>query len=350
MKVALIGLPQCGKTTLFATLTGTDASRQKGSFQIGTVKVPDGRVDKLSEMYKPKKTTYATIEVVEAHQAEKVGKHGSSLDSAFLNLVKPMDAFLLVVRAFDEEGLCDPKADVESVVAEMLLADLMVIENRLDRAAADLKKGKPSATADEVEALEKCKALLDQDLPLRADAALAALPVLRNYAFLTARPLLVVVNAGEGDAGADSAAVMARYGLPVQGLPSFVCCAQIEEEIQGMPEADRPAFREAMGIQEPVLDVVVRQVYAALGLISFLTSGEDEVRAWTIKNGTLAPRAAGAVHSDIEKGFIRAEIIGYDDFVTLGSEAAARRAGRYRLEGKEYAVQDGDIVHFRFNV
>jgi len=348
MKVAVIGLPQCGKTTLFQVLIGGGGGRQKGGLAIGTVKVPDARVDRLSAMYRPKKTTYATIELVEAQTPHKPGGRASGLDAAFLSLVKPMDAFLLVVRAFDDG--CDPRADVDAVLTDMLLADLMVVENRLDRIAQDAKKGKSTAPPEEVQALERCRALLDAGGLVRDDAELAALPLLRNYAFLTSRPILVVVNTAEADAGTPQAEVLVRHGLPLRGLPSFPCSAQTEEEIQALAEEERPAFREAMGIREPVLDVAVREVYAALGLISFLTAGDDEVRAWTIRSRTLAPRAAGAVHTDIEKGFIRAEVIGYDDFVQLGSEAAARKAGRYRLEGREYAVQDGDIVHFRFNV
>jgi len=350
MKVAIIGLAQSGKTTLFQALTGADASKQKGGMAIGTVKVPDARVDKLSEMYQPKKTTHATIEVVEAHAPRGAEGRSAGLDAAFLNVCKPMDAFLLCIRAFDEEGLCDPKADVEAVIADMLLADLMVVENRLERIATDAKKGKSNATPEEVQALERAKALLDAGKLMRDEPAVANSPLLRNYALLTSRPILVILSTGDADTQTPTDAVLARHGLPVFGLPGFACCAKVEEEIQGLPQAERPAFREAMGITEPVLDVVVREVYRALGLISFLTSGEDEVRAWTIRDGTLAPRAAGAVHTDIEKGFIRAEVVSFEDFVRLGSEAAARRAGRYRLEGREYVVQDGDIVNFRFNV
>ena len=352
MKVALIGLPQSGKTTLFQTLTGVDAGREKAGLSIGTVKVPDARVDRLAEIYKPKKTTHAVIEIVEAHTPHKSEKktNESALDAAFLNVVKPMDAFLLVARAFDEEGLREPASDVETVIGEMVLADMMLVETRLERDELDRKKGKAGMIGEERTALERCKALLDAGKLLHADAELSAEPLLRTYAFLTARPILIAVNGGEDVIGQDPAQVLAKYGLPVHGLPAFSCCAKVEEEIQGLPEEERAGFREAMGIEEPVLEVMVRQMYDALGLISFLTAGEDECRAWTIRRGTPAPRAAGAVHTDIEKGFIRAEIIAYDEFIVLGSEAAAKKAGRYRLEGKEYVVRDGDIVHFRFNL
>ncbi len=352
MKVALIGLPQSGKTTMFRALTGAGGHREKGALNLGVVKVPDARVDRLSDIFQPKKKVYAVIEVVEAnapHASEKKAGQ-STLDAAFLNLVKPMDAFLLVARAFDEEGLCEPAVDVDAILGEFVLADLMVLEARLERDTMDRKKGKPGMPNDEREALEKCQALLNDGKRLADDAELCANPLLRNYSFLTGKPVIVVANVAEADAAADRVAVLSRYGLPVAGQPTFACCAQVEAEIQELPEDERPEFMEAMGITEPALNVVIREVYQALGLMSFLTSGEDECRAWTIRKGTPAPQAAGTVHSDIEKGFIRAEVIAYDEFIALGSEAAAKKAGKYRLEGRDYVVQDGDIIHFRFNI
>jgi GTP-binding protein YchF len=352
MKVALVGLPQSGKTTLFQALTGVEGGREKAGLTMGTVKVPDARVDRLSGIFNPKKTTHAVIDLVEAHAPHKGERKAneSALDAAFLNLVKPMDAFLLVARAFDEEGLSEPRKDVETLVDEMILADLMLVETRLERDESDRKKGKPGMPPEEKAALDRCRALLDGGKRVFEDAELAAMPVLRTYAFLTARPILAVANVGEADVAVEPATLLARLGLPVRGLPTFAASAGVEAEIQSLPPEERADFRAAMGVREPVMDVMVREVYAALGLISFLTTGEDECRAWTIRRGTLAPRAAGAVHTDIEKGFIRAEVIHYDEFIALGSEAAAKKAGKYRLEGKEYVVQDGDIVHFRFNV
>ena len=352
MKVALIGLPQSGKTSLFTALTGTEPVREKAGITLGTVKVPDARVDRLSAMYKPKKTTHAVIELVEAHAPHKDERKAnkSALDAGFLNLVKPMDAFLLVVRAFDEEGLNDPHADIETLLSELILADQMLVETRLERDDLERKKGKPGMPGDERDALDRCLKMLDNSRRIYEDANLAARPELRTYAFLTARPILAMVNVGEDDIPKPPAEVLARFRLPVAGIPTFACCAKSEGEIQAMPEEDRKEFREMLGVREPVLDIMVREVYLALGLVSFLTTGEDECRAWTIRRGTPAPRAAGAIHADIEKGFIRAEVVSYDDFIALGSEAAAKKAGKYRLEGREYVVQDGDIVHFRFNV
>src|SRR5262245_25733395 len=352
MKVALVGLPQSGKTSLFKALTGNEPGREKGGMTLGTVKVPDPRVDKLSGMYQPKKTTHAVIELVEAHAPHKDEKKASksALDAGFLNAVKAMDAFLFVVRAFDEAGANDPRADFDTLLSEMILTDLMLVETRLERDGVERKKGKPGMPGDERDALERCRKLLDNGQRIHEDADLAARPELRTYAFLTARPILAVVNVGEDDIPKPTAEVLARWGLPVAGIPTFACCAKAEGEIQAMPEAERKEFREMLGVREPVLDIMVRELYRALGLVSFLTTGEDECWAWTIRRGTAAPRAAGAIHADIEKGFIRAEVIAYDDFITLGSEAAAKKAGKYRLEGREYVVQDGDIVHFRFNV
>jgi ribosome-binding ATPase len=352
MKVALIGLPQSGKTSLFTALTGNEPGREKAGMTIGTVKVPDARVDKLSEMYRPKKTIHAMIEVVEAHAPHKDESKASKspLDAAFLNLVKAMDAFLLVVRAFDGEGIDDPRADLETLLSEMVLADLMLVETRLERDENERKKGKPGMPAEEREALERCRKLLDNNQRIYEDQALAAVPELRTYAFLTARPILAVVNMSEDDIPKPMAEVLARFRLPLDGIPTFACCAKSEGEIQAMPEEERKEFRDMLGVREPVLDIMVRELYAALGLISFLTTGEDECRAWTIRRGIRAPRAAGAIHADFEKGFIRAEVVAYDDFIALGSEAAAKKAGKYRLEGRDYIVQDGDIIHFRFNV
>ena len=352
MKVALVGLPQSGKTSLFKALTGAEPSREKSGMTLGTVKVPDARVEKLSEMYKPKKTTHAVIELVEAHAPHKDEKrtNRSGLDAGFLNLVKPMDAFLLVVRAFDEGDVNGPRADYDTLLSEMILADLMLVETRLERDGLERKKGRPGMPGDERDALERARKLLDNGQRIYEDPELAVRPELRTYAFLTARPVLAVVNVGENDIPKPPEEVLSRLSLPLAGIPTFVCCARSEGEIQAMPEEERKEFREMLGVREPVLEVMVRELYRALGLVSFLTTGEDECRAWTIRRGSTAPRAAGAIHADIEKGFIRAEVIAYDDFITLGSEAAAKKAGKYRLEGREYVVQDGDIVHFRFNV
>src|SRR5688572_17499067 len=238
MKVALVGLPQSGKTSLFKALTGTEPSREKAGLTLGTVKVPDARVDKLSEMYQPKKTTHAVIELVEAHAPHKDEKKAnkSALDAGFLNAVKAMDAFLLVVRAFDEEGLNDPRADFDTLLSEMILSDQMLVETRLERDEADRKRGKPGMADDERAALKRCLTLLDNGQRIYEDPDLAARAELRSYSFLTARPILAVVNVGEDDIPKATAEVLARVRLPVAGIPTFACCAKAEGEIQAMPE------------------------------------------------------------------------------------------------------------------
>ncbi len=352
MKAAIIGLPQSGKTTLFQAMVGSHSARERGALTIGTLKVPDPRVDRLAEMYRPHRVVHATIEVVEAN-APTMGRHGDScrrgkgLDAAFLNLVRPMDAFLLVVRAFDESD--EPARDAETVLADLVLSDLMTVENRLDRLANDKKKGK-HVGAEEVRALERAREVLETGQGVRDAMDQGDASLLQPLALLTTRPILVVANVAEDDLSRDPEEVLARLRLPVHGLRTFLCCARVEQEVQELPPEDRDEFRRALGVREPVTEVIARELYAAMGFISFLTVGEDEVRAWTIREGTPAPRAAGVVHSDMERGFIRAEVVRYEDLVSLGSEAAARRAGRYRLEGRDYVVQDGDVIHFRFAV
>ena len=225
----------------------------------------------------------------------------------------------------------------------------MVVDGRIERMDLDAKKGKPVSAAERA-ALQRASELLNAGKAVRDDPEVAALPDLRTYALLTARPILLVANVGEDDTGLERDAVREKWGLKNIDLPTFACNAKLEAEIRDLPEADRAEFMSAMNIREPAMNAMIRETYGALGLLSFLTGGDDEVRAWTIHRGTVAPRAAGAVHSDIEKGFIRAEVISYEDFDRLGSEAAARKAGRYRLEGRDYVVQDGDIINFRFNV
>lgn len=348
MKVALIGLPQSGKSTLFRALTGGAGSSSKGGLTMGMVDVPDARVDRLNDIYEPKKKTYARLEIVEAQAATR-NENRTGMDPAFLNAVKPMDALLLIARAFDGADMCEPAADVKNVVSEMILTDLVAVEGRLERLEAETKKGK-KADPDEIAALESARDVLSADRLLTTAPDVAANPLLRNFALLTAKPILVLANVSDAEIGEPVDRVLAMFGLPVANLRTFVCCAKVESEIQDLPPAERQEFQEALGITEPALNMVIREVYTALGLISFLTGGKDEVRAWTIRRGTPAPIAAGVIHSDIEKGFIRAEVIHYDDFDRLGSESEARKAGKYRLEGRDYLVTDGDIINFRFNV
>lgn len=349
MKVAIIGLPQSGKTTLFQALVGTLPSREKGATILGTLKVSDPRVDFLASIYNPRKVEYASIGVVEVQPQRQSDGKDKGLDSSVLNLVKPADALLLVVRAFDEEGLNDPMADVRGIIEDLILTDLFVVGQRIERLENDAKKGK-QINKEEMEVLRKAYHLLEQGERVIEDKGVAENIMIRQYALLTGKPIFVIINLREDALNKGEAEIIREFGISEMNLPLFLCCAKLEKEIRELPEEERGEFLDAMGIKEPVLDKIVREIYKELGLISFFTVGEDECRAWPIRKGTVAVKAAGVVHSDMERGFIRAEVISFEDFERYKSESAARKAGKYRLEGKDYVMQDGDIVHFRFNV
>jgi len=355
MKIGLIGLNRTGKTTLFCLLAGkvltgkTDSdsgvcSASKTTANIGTAIVPDERVDFLTQLYKPKKTTYARIDLTDV-----AGFSASSDDHSgaarFLNDVRPCDALVHVLRAFESDSLgeIDPAGDLEAVETEMLFADLEMIEKRIAR----IKAGKKVTKEHEVEIalLERCyKQLEDGGSILDMEMTDAERISIRGFSFLTEKPRLVVLNVDEslGDA---SEGLCGKLNIPVIKL-----CAQIELEISNLNEEDRQAFMDDMGITQPGVEVLARALYDMLGLISFLTVGEDEVRAWTIDKGTIAQIAAGKIHSDIERGFIRAEVVKYKDIFELGNMAKVKEKGLFKLEGKQYIVEDGDIINFRFNV
>ena len=346
MKVGLVGFAGSGKTTVFNTMTGLDVPvGYGGELRLGTVKVPDARIDALSRIFKPKRTTYAEIVFCDVP-----GEHGDDhkgLSRKALQQIRDQEVLCLVVRAFPNPALDaapDPAADLEAFHTECLLADLDVVERRLARA----KKDKPDA--QELAAFEAMKATLEQELPLRSlPAAALNREVLRGYGLLTDRPLLLALNRAEQEA-ADPLppSLVTRLGeLHAAGL---VLAASVEAEIARMEPADRAAFLADLGLAESALDRFIRTAYGLLDLVSFFTVGEDEVRAWPLRRGTRARQAAGKIHSDLERGFIRAEVTPYDVFMEYGSEAAAREAGRLQVEGKDYVVQDGEIVHVRFNV
>ena len=361
MKIGLIGLNQTGKTTLFDLLTGKKdgiaAAGAKGPANIGTGLVPDERVDFLSGLYNPKKTTYAKIELTDVSGFSPSGDGVHSGAAKFLNEVRPCDAIVHVLRAFEtgsvphDLGSIDPARDLEAVEMEMLFADLEMIEKRLAR----IKTGKKitKENADEMELLQRCYdrlenggAILDMDLDEQERVSI------RSFAFLTEKPRLAVVNPDDSQWGAKDwpgrealASLCSKLNIPLLEL-----CVEMELEISRLQEEDKQLFMEDMGIDQPGVAVLARAVYGLLGQISFLTTGEDEVRAWTIADGTNARNAAGKIHSDIERGFIRAEVVKYSSIKELGSMAKVKEKGLFRLEGKEYIVADGDIINFRFNV
>ena len=360
MKIGLIGLNQTGKTTLFNLLTGKDGSETvsaKGSANIGSCFVPDKRIDFLSGLYNPKKTTYAKIEVTDIAGFSVSEDGQNSGASRFLNDVRPCDALVHVLRVFDSDsvlhdlGSINPARDLEKVETEMLFADLEMIEKRIGR----IKAGKKITKEHEVEIslLERCfQQLEDGGSILDMELSEQERVFTRQFAFLTEKPRLAVVNLGEAEW--DNKEYPHQKELKdlcaSLNIPLLELCVDMELEISRLPQDDKLIFMEDMGISEPGLSSLAQAAYNLMGLISFITVGEDEVRAWTIEDGLVARSAAGKIHSDIERGFIRAEVVKYDDLYEHGSMPKVKDKGLFRLEGKEYNVNDGDIINFRFNV
>jgi GTP-binding protein YchF len=343
MKLGIIGLPFVGKTTLFEALTRTPPDpAKKAENRIATVEVPDSRIDVLSRMYNPKKTIYAKVEYFLPGMTG--GKEGKPGEDSQWNAARPCDALIHVLRNFTNPGAeaPDPIRDFRKVDEELTFADLVVVEKRLERIELEKKRGR-DIDKEEYDLLVKCKALLETDTPLRRDKELSAAPKLRGYTFLSAKPVLVLVN-NEDEV----------ENLPELGIRAEETCSairgRIEHEISRMSAEDAAEFLKEYHISEPATFRVLRESYDLMGLISFFTVGEDEVRAWTIGKETEAVDAAEVIHSDIKKGFIRAEIVAYEDLMAAGSYAEARKKGTVRLEGKTYLMKDGDIVNFRFNV
>jgi ribosome-binding ATPase len=344
MKIGLIGHRGAGKTTVFNMLTGLQAQvggyGGKEEVHLGVIKVPDARVDKLSQVFKPKKTTYAEIRFTDfpASQNDDDLKGNSNL----ITQMREVDAMALVLRDFEPGA--DPLRQLNDLLTEMILADLTVVENRRIR----LKKEK--ARPQEEALLERCATTLENEESLRnLEFSADDENLLSGFGFLSRKPVLVLLNQADDKAGQSLSAVY-QDELKRRGLDGLALAGKVEMEVAQLDENDREAFLKEIGIQEPARERFIRASYRLLDLISFLTTGEDEVRAWTITQGTIARKAAGKIHSDIERGFIRAEVIAYDDFVVLGSEAKCKEAGKLRLEGKDYVVQDGDIIHFRFAI
>lgn len=346
MKVGLVGFAGSGKTTVFNTMTGLHVPvGYGGEVRLGTVRVPDERIDRLSQIFRPKKTTYAEIafcDVPGEHGAEKKG-----LSTKSLQQIRDQEALCLVLRDFENpavEGKVDPLGDLEAFHTECVFADLELIERRLARAQ------KEKAPPAEVAMFELMKGALEEGRPLRSvPAAQLDRSQLRNYVFLTDRPLLVALNREESRAAAPMPPALAERLAALQAA-GLVLSASVEAEIAGLPPDEQKAFLDDLGVAESALSRFIRAAYGLLDLISFFTVGEDEVRAWTIRRGTNARVAAGRIHSDLERGFIRAEVIPYEVFMKYGSEHAVKEAGKLQVEGKEYLVADGDIMHVRFAV
>ena len=361
MKIAIIGLANSGKTTIFNALTGQNLETTiyptlNAEPHIGMVKVPDARIDKLTEIYKPKKTTFATVEYI-----DYIGltKGDMEQNRKVFDLIKDADAIVQVVRGFEDESIIHPlesvkpRRDAETLELEMVFGDLELVDKRLQRMEEGMKRGKkPDETEKKV--LLKCKEILEQEKPLR-DIAFheEEQKSMRHLQFMSIKPEVIVLNVSESHLNTEkSDKAVAELQTYFQGKQVKIVklCGKIEMEIAQLSAEEAKAFLDDLGREEPALNRLIHVSYDLLGLISFLTSGEDEVRAWTIGKGTNAQKAAGKIHSDIERGFIRAEVVSYDDFIAQGSMSGARDKGLLRLEGKTYEVKDGDIINFRFNV
>ena len=355
MKIGLVGLPKSGKTTLFNLLTGSSVATARydtgrAELHTGVARVPDSRVDVLRSLFNPKKTTYATFEVVDLAGIAK-GERAGLETKEFRNA----DALLHVVRAFADEtlGAADPRRDIGDLETELLLADLEVVERRLERLDISIGKQRKEPEIKERDLLVRLKAGLESERPLRAEALTADEDkLLRGFTFLSAKPIFHIVNLDEKAIADGERVVEALRGTTRRVRTSLGwVSAVIETEIARLEGEEQQAFLADLGLAEPAIRRVLRECYALLGLVSFFTVGEDEVRAWPIPQGTRAQDAAGVVHSDIARGFIRAEVNGYDELVAAGGAFADLRAkGQLRLEGKDYIVRDGEICHFRFNV
>ncbi|HKT11359.1 MAG TPA: redox-regulated ATPase YchF [Terriglobia bacterium] len=356
LKIGIVGLNMVGKTTLFKILTrshGDKLAAGRPEAHIGVVKVPDDRLDRLAKMFNPKKLVHASIEYVDTPgsviQLARTGTQSQAL--------KEMDALFHLVRAFDdaaipaEGGTVDPKRDIESVELELALSDLAVVEKRLERLEKDIKKQKNPALEKEQHALLKAKQALEAEQPLRElDFSADEEHTLRGFTFLSLKPMLYVLNLGEKEAARANAADEFAHQAGLKQRPRTAMaavCGKIEEELSELGEGEAEEFMSSYGLAESAISRLIRSSYQLLGLISFFTVGEDECRAWTIRKGMTALDAAGEIHSDIQRGFIRAEVIPYNELMDAGGFAEARTRGSLRLEGKEYVVHDGEIVHFR---